>query len=117
MDLSTTSIATITKPYWQKGPPLAYRKYFCPGRSRLKFWSKMLGLGSCQVVWEKIRGDFPPPSGNWFKAHFFAAATIVVERWGPKWSQKRILSDSPIGVWLLLLLWIGVPVIIFSLIW
>jgi len=69
------------------------------------------------MVWDRLRDELPHPSGAWFGARFVRAATVVVDHWGPRWARKRLGPDVAVGAWLLLLLWLGVPLYLLQRLW
>jgi len=78
---------------------------------------RVSGVGTALMLWSRFKDDFPAPPGRWFGARFIGAASMVVDRWGPAWTRKRLLVDIPIGAWLLLILWLGLPTLLIINIW
>jgi hypothetical protein len=78
---------------------------------------KISGVGTAMMVWRKVRVGLDHPSGSWFGRRFIESATVVVDRWGPRWARLRVGTRAPIGAWLLLALWIGVPVLLLRKLW
>lgn len=68
---------------------------------------KVSGVGTAFTVWKSVRGGLERPSSVWFGQRFVAAASVVVDRWGPRWARRRIAGAAPVGAWLLLALWLG----------
>jgi hypothetical protein len=83
----------------------------------MRLLRKVSGIGTALLVWERVRRDLRHPSGVWFGARFVGAATVVVDQWGPRWARKRLVGDVAIGAWLLLLLWLGVPIFLLGRLW
>ena len=69
------------------------------------------------MVWKRVRVGQELPSVQWFGGRFLGAASVVVDRWGPVWARKRVLTAAPVGAWLLLLLWLGVPLLLLRTFW
>ncbi len=71
-----------------------------------KVW-KYVTAGDKRLLAYVGRGvEAPRPS--WFVGTFLTAASKVVERWGPRWSRKRVCGHS-IGTWLLAMVWLAIP--------
>ena len=70
-----------------------------------RLWS----LGDHGAIWRaaKPRAEIAPAS--WFFGRFIVAADVVARRWGPRWSRERRLFGRAIGAWILLAVWLGVP--------
>ncbi len=83
---------------------------------RMHGLEKVGGVGTALMVWRRVRVDIRHPSGWWFLRNFVAAAAVVVDRWGPRWARWPV-GKSPIGAWLLLALWLGLPVILLRRLW
>jgi hypothetical protein len=49
------------------------------------------------------------PDSGWFWSAFLSAGERVVECWGPAWTGRRV-GGRPIGVWMLVGIWLSVPV-------
>jgi len=86
-------------------------------RDRVSFLARMAGVGTGEMVWRRMRAGQELPSPRWFGRRFLEAATVVVDRWGPVWARKRVLGEVALGAWLLLVLWIGVPVVLLRVLW
>ena len=68
---------------------------------------KRSGVGTVIALWRNVGQGIEHPSGAWFGHRFVEAATVVVDRWGPKWSKWRFGTQAPVGVWILLAIWLG----------
>jgi len=79
--------------------------------------AKIGGVGTAVMVWRKLGVGQELPSVQWFGGRFLQAATVVVDRWGPRWTRKRIVSQTPVGAWLLLALWLGLPMLLLKWFW
>jgi hypothetical protein len=79
--------------------------------------ARAAGVGTASMVWRKVRAEHQLPAVGWFGCHFLNAATVVVERWGPSWARKRVLGMAPVGAWILLALWLGLPVLMLRGLW
>jgi hypothetical protein len=75
------------------------------------------GVGTAVTIWRKVRVGLRHPSAGWFGQRFVMAATVVVERWGPRWAKRRVGARAPIGAWLLVVAWIAAAVILTSRLW
>jgi hypothetical protein len=73
-------------------------------------------LSAALMVWRKVRVGIEKPSSGWYAERFLNAATVVVDRWGPSWARKRV-GGAPVGAWLLVMMWLGVPVILLYKLW
>lgn len=51
------------------------------------------------------------PDRVWFLRRYVVAADTVVRRWGPGWSQRKLLGTR-LGVWLLLAAWCAIPALV-----
>jgi len=71
-----------------------------------------LGLG----LWRQTKARAGAPVAKWFVLGFVTAATVVIDRWGPFWSKRRV-GSAAVGAWGLLLLWLGIPVLLVSWLW
>ena len=78
---------------------------------------RVSGLGTAMTVWQAVRPGLRHPSAAWFGRRFLAAATVVVDRWGPSWAKRRLGTQSPIGAWLLLAAWIVGAVLAIRRVW
>jgi hypothetical protein len=78
---------------------------------------KVSGVGTAIMVWRHVRGGLERPSGSWFGQRFIAAATVVVDRWGPRWAKRRLGTPAPVGAWILLALWVGGAVLLLRELW
>lgn len=76
--------------------------------------TRAAGVGTASMVWRKVKAEHQLPAVGWFGGRFLNAATVVVERWGPGWARKRVLGMAPLGAWILLALWLGLPLMILS---
>jgi len=65
------------------------------------------GKDMCKVIWRSSTEGAPRPPVAWFGHRFMEAASIVVDKWGPQWSQKRLGAGPPVGAWCLAGLWLG----------
>jgi hypothetical protein len=72
-----------------------------------------LGLG----LWRRTRPGAEAPVTKWFVCSFINAATVVIDRWGPSWSKRRIGSAAAVGAWALFVLWLGLPLLLVSWLW
>lgn len=79
--------------------------------------ARAAGVGTASMVWRKVKAEHQLPAVGWFGGRFLNAATVVVERSGPGWARKRVLGIAPLGAWLLLALWLGLPVLLLSRLW
>lgn len=79
--------------------------------------ARILGVGTASMVWRKVRAEQQLPAAGWFGARFLMAATVVVEKWGPAWARKRVWGSAPVGAWLLLVLWLGLPLVLVQRLW
>ena len=75
----------------------------------MRIVEKIAGVGTALMVWRKVRVGLEHPSTAWFGERFLEAATVVVDRWGPRWARKRLVTTAPIGAWILVVAWLGVP--------
>ena len=64
----------------------------------------------------RTKPGFTAPVSKWFVYSFVDAATVVIDRWGPSWSKRRV-GSSAVGAWGLLVLWLGLPVLLVSWLW
>lgn len=83
----------------------------------MRLLRKVSGLGTAVMVWEGVRKNLEHPSGAWFGHRFVRAATVVLDRWGPRWSRARLGTDVAVGAWLLLLVWVGAPLCLLLRLW
>ncbi len=83
----------------------------------MRLVQKVTGAETVLMVWRRIRGDIEHPSGLWFARSFIAAASVVVVRWGPRWARWSVGGGGPIGAWLLLALWLGLPLVLLRRLW
>lgn len=67
-------------------------------------------------AWPWVKQGAARPSGRWFGLRFMQSASVVVDRWGPRWARRRILA-IPAGAWLLACLWVGLPILCLFAIW
>ena len=65
----------------------------------------------------RTKPGFTAPVSKWFVYSFVSAATVVIDRWGPSWSKRRIGSAAAVGAWGLLVLWLGLPLLLVSWLW
>jgi hypothetical protein len=79
--------------------------------------ARVMGVGTASMVWRTVRANQQMPAVGWFGGRFLTAATVVVEKWGPAWARKRVLGWAPIGAWILLALWLGLPLVLASKLW
>jgi len=70
------------------------------------------GLGMGLTVLRRVRGGLDHPSGGWFWRRFIAAAGVIVDRWGPGWTKRRLFGGAPLGAWILLACWLGGAVLL-----
>jgi hypothetical protein len=60
-------------------------------------------------VWQFIaNGALHQDVFSWFWMRFVRAASLVVGRWGPCWTRKKV-GRHLLGVWILAALWIFGP--------
>lgn len=83
----------------------------------MRLLERLSGVGTAVMVWRRVRDGLEHPSGVWFASTFVAAASVVVERWGPRWARRRLGTGSPVGAWLLLTLWLGLPILLLRRLW
>ncbi len=83
----------------------------------MRMLQKVSGVGTAVMVWRKVRVGIEHPSGMWFVRSFISAASAVVDRWGPRWARRHLGTGGPIGAWLLLVLWLGVPLFLLRKLW
>lgn len=81
---------------------------------RGSWFARIVGVGTASMVWRKVRAEQQLPAVGWFMGRFLMAATVVVEKWGPSWARKRVLGSAPVGAWLLLMLWLGLPLLLLT---
>ncbi len=67
-------------------------------------------------LWRRTKPGAGAPVINWFVLGFVSAATVVIDRWGPSWSKRRI-GTAAVGAWGLLVLWLGLPLLLVSWLW
>ena len=79
--------------------------------------ARVMGVGTASMVWRKVRADQQMPVVGWFGGRFLNAATVVVEKWGPGWARRRVLGSAPVGAWILLALWLGLPGVVLAKLW
>jgi hypothetical protein len=78
---------------------------------------KNSGVGTAIAVLRNVGQGIERPSGIWFGHRFIASATVVVERWGPRWAKRRFGTQAPVGAWILLSLWLGGAVLVVRKLW
>lgn len=79
--------------------------------------ARILGVGTASMVWRQVRANHQLPAVGWFGGRFLMAATVVVEKWGPAWARTRVLGAAPVGAWILLAAWLGIPLLLLSRLW
>jgi hypothetical protein len=56
-------------------------------------------------VWRFIAsGAVSPGTVSWFCRRYSDAAARIVERWGPRWSRRKVFRCR-LGVWILFVAW------------
>ncbi len=79
--------------------------------------ARVMGVGTASMVWRKVRAGQQMPAVGWFGGRFLMAATVVVEKRGPRWARKRVVGSAPVGAWILLALWVGLPLLLLCRLW
>ncbi len=80
---------------------------------------KIIGLEGVRLMGKAlpwVSNGVQMPSGRWFGLRFMLAASAVVDRWGPRWSKRRMLS-MPVGAWVLACLWLAAPIAFLCALW
>jgi len=70
---------------------------------------KALHIGDLARGWRLVKPREGVAGPLWFIKRFATAAEVVVRKWGPRWSRRREVFGRPLGAWLLLIVWLGVP--------
>jgi hypothetical protein len=74
-----------------------------------RWMSKVTQFGNHSAIWRATRPTSLPAGLMWFASRFLTASSIVVRRWGPRWSMRHRVLGHEIGAWMLAVAWAGLP--------
>lgn len=68
--------------------------------------------GDRVTIWRATRPAIGSSHAAWFLERFLSSSTILVRKRGPSWASQRFLLGREVGTWILVVVWIGLPVAI-----
>jgi hypothetical protein len=78
----------------------------------IRWIGRVLRFGNQAAIWRTALPGRPAAGAPWFLSRFLDASSIAVRRWGPRWAAKRRLLGREIGTWILVVIWLGVPLVL-----
>ncbi len=67
-------------------------------------------VGDRVTIWRAARPAITTSHAAWFLDRFLASSAVLVRKWGPSWASQRLLFGREIGTWVLVLVWICLPI-------
>ena len=71
-------------------------------------------VGDRVTIWRAARPAITTSHAAWFLDRFLASSAVLVRKWGPSWASQRLLFGREIGTWILVLIWIGLPIAVLA---